>query len=97
MSKIESILLKNGYKKVFGEGYSSVKKNSIYSLYLKGEKEVYVGLNEKGYPPSLINPRPLITKKNNNLILSYEMRDSEVIDWIQKSTDEEIINFLENK
>jgi hypothetical protein len=96
MSKIESILLKNGYKKVFGEGYSSVKKNSIYSLYLKGEKEVYVGLNEKGYPPSLINPRPLITKKNNNLILSYEMRDSEVIDWIQKSTDEEIIKFIEN-
>ena len=95
--KIEQILIDNGYQLTKGLGYySSIVVDGVCSLYTKGDINVSVGLHEKGFPPTLIHPRPKKITKGDNFISITSMRDSEVIGWIEKSSDEEIINFIEN-
>ena len=92
--KIEKILIKNGYKLTHGLGYySSIIPGGVCSTYSKGGHDVFVGLQQKGFPPSLIRPRPAIKESN----YQREMYDGEVIGWIEKSSDEEIIKFIEKQ
>ena len=95
MLKIEKILTDNGFKLIDGLGhYSSIIIGGVCSTYSNGEVNVMVGLNEKGFPPSLISPRPIIKEENSNYSYSRIMNDGEIIDWIVKSEDNEILNFL---
>lgn len=97
MLKIEKILTDNGFKLIDGLGhYSSIIIGGVCSIYSDGKINVVVGLNEKGYPPSLINPRPIIKEKTPNYNYSRLMNDGEIIDWIVKSEDNEILNFIQN-
>jgi hypothetical protein len=83
--RIVDILLKNGYVKTEGANIfsSSIPGGSCHK-YKKGDRTVIVGFGEYGHPPSLLSPSP------------YMFDHAKNIGWVDKSTDEEIINFIEN-
>lgn len=93
LTRIEILLIENGFKYLSeGSNYSSI--SNIYSTISNGNFNVEVGLNEKGHPPTLINPRPTIRYSSKNNIYERLMSDSEVSGWLQNSDDKEILEFI---
>lgn len=67
MTEFETYLVEKGYirtlngKKTDRYIYSALK--DVCYTYVKGEDRILFGLNQKGYPPTLIHPRPRIKIK----------------------------------
>ena len=98
MLRIESILIENGFKLTHGLGYySSIIPGGVRSMYSSEKVDVIVGLNEYPYPPTLISPRPNVKWEIGNRVFMREMEDSEVIGWLEKSSDKEILDFVLSK
>ena len=80
MNKFTDYLIDKGYKpferNVTKEGkVEYVKPRSYFSsmgmvslVYVKGDKEIRVGLSEKGLPPTLMHPRPRMYSKKETIL-----------------------------
>jgi len=104
--KIIRILTENGFIKTGGaKEFSSIVTGGVSHSYERDGIRVNVGLHEKGYPPGLISPRPQKwysrffidtdgTRKKK--VYNDIARDADVIEWVQETGDEEILEFLIN-
>lgn len=84
-SNFEQYLIADGFipdsDKTF---YSSI--DHIQTIYTKGDRQVYYGLCERGWPPSIIYPRP-----NVNCPSGY-VDDRVMARIMSKYTPEQILN-----
>lgn len=77
--------------------YSSITSDVIQKWKKEGKKTtVITGLNIKGYPPCLITPLPDYVQDKMYKKPDFTPPDPIVIEWVQKSTDQEINVFLDS-
>ena len=95
--KVRILLMKDGWTKTQGTTeWSSIVGDGVRSTYEKNGKKVQLGLNVKGYPPSLIYPRPKAVTKLKSLSWIYDRYslDGEMIELINSMSDEDILKEL---
>ena len=94
-TRVEKVIVKNGFIRTHGLGYySSIIPGGVWSRYVKDGIEVIVGLNEKGYPPTLIYPRHMKVSKKDDKIIGTLPNDSEINGMITNMTDDEIMDYI---
>ncbi len=106
MGKIENCLIKAGFKNIDGypeyKGSYSTMENVRCGWDKKGVKTMFItGLNFHPNPPTLVEPIPkecdeflsnkLAETKDYSLIAKIDLI---VNDWIQKTPEEDIINWI---
>lgn len=100
MQKVIEYLLSIGYICVRSPkyGYSSVVPGGIDSVYKKDNSSWIFGLNEKGYHPTLVYPRPIkktsYEKDGLFYIYQYNMSDSEMHTYLNSKRPDEIFEEL---
>lgn len=95
--RIQRILEDNGFIGNPVEGFpSSIIPNGVSTTYKKGDVVAIIGLGEKGLPPTLLYPKGVKKEVYKDVVKCSVVRDAEMIGWIDKSTDEEILKFIHN-
>lgn len=105
---ILDILFKKGFELCQGKhlDYSSMRENGIDSRYIKDNIIFIWGLHEKGKPPTLISPRPRITKtitktvrewREQGFILNNKVKLDENVTITLNETYDDLMNEVLNK
>jgi hypothetical protein len=83
--RIENILIENGFAKISGAKiFSTSIPGGVWHSYKKGNTKALVGLGTYGHPPTLLEPTP------------YPFDSASTIGWLEKMTDKQIIEYIEN-
>ena len=92
MEALRKELIKRGYTSDHNEHFSTLGKIGV--VYSKGNKEVVLGLNEYGKPPTLIRPRPFKGTSWDNR--NYQIFDDDEMNrYLNHYSGEEILNCIE--
>lgn len=93
--KIQRVLERNGFIGNPVKGFpSSIIPNGVSTTYTKGDLVAIIGLGEKGLPPTLLYPKAIKKTIFNDCVRYSVVRDAEMIGWIEKATDEQIMQFI---
>jgi len=102
MSAFEDYLISQGFQRMkrTSEGFIPVGDNFTFSTmtslsvcYVKDGLVIVYGLNERGLPPTLIEPRPKFIKEGN-VFRSY--RDHDAHRWLANTPFDEILQEIKN-
>tara|TARA_R110000823_G_scaffold236694_1_gene362312 strand:+ start:40 stop:342 length:303 start_codon:yes stop_codon:yes gene_type:complete len=92
MTGFEEYIISKGWVTKDKGDYSSL--GTIYKKYTKyGDIDIYFGLSEKGLPPTILSPRPLVLEPN----CFYAMRDHDINRILNKNAPSEVLDIIRKK
>lgn len=106
MTSFEQHLVSNGYEKHlfnFKTRKNELEKEGRHTIstmvnldyrYIKGDKTIVFGLNEKDKPPTLIYPRPLILVERNGKTNLADISDASMNICLMKESNEDILEAI---